>query len=323
MSPHSHSRSALLAAEDDWGGNSGYQGVEQPPEDDWGEAPGGAGSWGGGRHNQGGHQGAPLQGSGYSGSRGGSGGAHGALKQQGWEGGAAPASTAPSCNCGEPATLLTSGPSAKNPGRQFYKARSTYVSQMCTVQPILGAATLQHMPLLHLLMARHLRCSPPATNIPPFQCRVCQFFAWADEVAADGSVLTRHAPSQAARGGSGGGGYVAAPAVGGTIPLCRCDKPARELTSRSERNPGRIFFKCASNACDFFVWQDEVGQGGSAGAPTRPCLSIGGGSGGGYQAGYGYGGGSGGQPPVPGAITFETAAAGFAFRDRSNEVCFK
>ena len=51
-----------------------------------------------------------------------------------------------------------------------------------------------------------------------------------------------------------------------------------------------------------------------------------GGGGGGYQPGFGgYSGGGPppGAPPVPGNDTFEAAAAGGAFRDRSNDVCYK
>ena len=60
----------------------------------------------------------------------------------------------------------------------------------------------------------------------------------------------------APQGVGGGGGYQASGgdwrqeatpdgAGGGAaeVPLCGCGVPARELTSQSEKNPGRLFYK--------------------------------------------------------------------------------
>lgn len=145
--------------------------------------------------------------------------------------------------------------------------------------------------------------------------------------------------NQPAHGGYGTApppyGGAAAPAAGEVL-CATCGEPCLQRTSNTPKNPGRQFYKCANQACNFFKWADEldVGGGGGAGAggyispaAKRRVTEYGGqqgGSQGGYQAGYGYGyGGSGAPPPVPGTNTFQAAADGGALKDKSNDVCFK
>ena len=60
----------------------------------------------------------------------------------------------------------------------------------------------------------------------------------------------------------------AAPAAPGGVPSCSgCNAPFRKMTSRSEANPGREFFKC--DACDVFKWCDEYEA-----APANPYAAV-------------------------------------------------
>jgi len=43
--------------------------------------------------------------------------------------------------------------------------------------------------------------------------------------------------------------------------LCRCNKSLVLTTSRSERNPGRLYLKCQKRNCKFFQWIDEPPRG--------------------------------------------------------------
>ena len=42
---------------------------------------------------------------------------------------------------------------------------------------------------------------------------------------------------------------------------CFCSNTLNLAMSNSERNPGRLFFKCAKRQCDFFQWADEYPRG--------------------------------------------------------------
>ena len=42
---------------------------------------------------------------------------------------------------------------------------------------------------------------------------------------------------------------------------CFCSNNLNLTMSNSERNPGRLFFKCAKRQCDFFQWADEDPKG--------------------------------------------------------------
>ena len=42
---------------------------------------------------------------------------------------------------------------------------------------------------------------------------------------------------------------------------CFCSNTLNLTLSNSERNPGRLFFKCAKRECDFFQWADEDPRG--------------------------------------------------------------
>ena len=42
---------------------------------------------------------------------------------------------------------------------------------------------------------------------------------------------------------------------------CFCNNTLNLTMSNSERNPGRLFFKCAKRECDFFQWADEYPRG--------------------------------------------------------------
>ena len=42
---------------------------------------------------------------------------------------------------------------------------------------------------------------------------------------------------------------------------CFCSNNLNLTMSNSERNPGRLFFKCAKRECDFFQWADEDPKG--------------------------------------------------------------
>ena len=42
---------------------------------------------------------------------------------------------------------------------------------------------------------------------------------------------------------------------------CFCSNNLNLTMSNSERNPGRLFFKCAKRECDFFQWADENPKG--------------------------------------------------------------
>ncbi|GMP74706.1 hypothetical protein CsSME_00032051 [Camellia sinensis var. sinensis] len=35
---------------------------------------------------------------------------------------------------------------------------------------------------------------------------------------------------------------------------CKCGKKAGVYISESEKNPGKLYFKCANKACDYFAW---------------------------------------------------------------------
>ena len=42
---------------------------------------------------------------------------------------------------------------------------------------------------------------------------------------------------------------------------CYCSNNLNLCLSNSQRNPGRLFFKCAKRQCDFFQWADEYPRG--------------------------------------------------------------
>ena len=42
---------------------------------------------------------------------------------------------------------------------------------------------------------------------------------------------------------------------------CRCHNPLVLATSHSDRNPNRLYLKCAKRQCDFFQWIDEPPEG--------------------------------------------------------------
>ena len=42
---------------------------------------------------------------------------------------------------------------------------------------------------------------------------------------------------------------------------CFCSNTLNLTMSNSERNPGRLFFKCSKRECDFFQWADEDPRG--------------------------------------------------------------
>jgi hypothetical protein len=65
---------------------------------------------------------------------------------------------------------------------------------------------------------------------------------------------------------SAGSSYAPPPDTLDDAPLCQHGKPCRLLTSRSQQNPGRKFWKCPDGDMDcFFKWQDELeGSGGGA-----------------------------------------------------------
>lgn len=44
--------------------------------------------------------------------------------------------------------------------------------------------------------------------------------------------------------------------------MCYCNFPAVLRMSKSEKNPGRLYFKCRQpTQCEFFQWGDELPQG--------------------------------------------------------------
>ena len=42
---------------------------------------------------------------------------------------------------------------------------------------------------------------------------------------------------------------------------CYCSNNLNLCLSNSQRNPGRLFFKCGKRQCDFFQWADEYRRG--------------------------------------------------------------
>ena len=42
---------------------------------------------------------------------------------------------------------------------------------------------------------------------------------------------------------------------------CYCERPLIMSQSRSEKNPGRLFFKCPKRNCKFFQWVDQEPRG--------------------------------------------------------------
>ena len=53
--------------------------------------------------------------------------------------------------------------------------------------------------------------------------------------------------------------------------MCICGTEAREKTSQSERNPGRVFYSCTQSVCDFFLWKDQQDpESSSANTTTNP-----------------------------------------------------
>lgn len=43
--------------------------------------------------------------------------------------------------------------------------------------------------------------------------------------------------------------------------LCYCNRPLIMNQSRSENNPGRMFFTCSKRCCEFFQWADQKPKG--------------------------------------------------------------
>jgi hypothetical protein len=40
------------------------------------------------------------------------------------------------------------------------------------------------------------------------------------------------------------------------VPSCDCGTECTRLTSNSQKNPGRAFYKCAGGKCEAFFWAD-------------------------------------------------------------------
>jgi hypothetical protein len=43
--------------------------------------------------------------------------------------------------------------------------------------------------------------------------------------------------------------------------ICKCDEGLVLTTSRSEKNPDRLYLKCAKRGCNYFQWIDETPDG--------------------------------------------------------------
>jgi hypothetical protein len=43
--------------------------------------------------------------------------------------------------------------------------------------------------------------------------------------------------------------------------ICSCDNALVLATSKSEKNPNRLYFKCAKRECNYFQWADETPDG--------------------------------------------------------------
>ena len=94
--------------------------------------------------------------------------------------------------------------------------------------------------------------------------------------------------------GGGGGGYNNgnnyASAASDGVPLCPGhNKPCITLTSNTQDNPGRQFYKCSmpdNEKCDFFEWVDGMESNGNNAGMYSTSYDEGGG-GGGYQANSG------------------------------------
>nr|XP_027060935.1 uncharacterized protein LOC113687547 [Coffea arabica] len=41
------------------------------------------------------------------------------------------------------------------------------------------------------------------------------------------------------------------------LPVCRCEKETRVITSWTSKNPGRRFAVCAEGCCGYWAWIDE------------------------------------------------------------------
>ena len=250
------------ADEDDWGAQE-----EPPPDDDDWDAPSAGGY-------QRGATGQQLQ------------GAHGWAEEGGYRPisqpgggpqvadsavGAMPPVDAPLCSCGVPARELTSR-SVTNPGRVFYKC---------------AAQTCKYFQWGDEFGADAGSKQQPAQGGGGYQQQGSSYPQQLQPLGVGGGYGGYQAPpvaraggsyQQEAAGGGGGAGGGAGPAQGGSEPQCGCGVPARELTSRSAANPGRVFYKCATQACKYFQWADELGvdSGARPAAAPRSPAAMGG-----------------------------------------------
>ncbi|KAF5357377.1 hypothetical protein D9758_005864 [Tetrapyrgos nigripes] len=103
--------------------------------------------------------------------------------------------------------------------------------------------------------------------------RTCDYFQWGDE--SPKTVPTKRTYSQTQTGTRDSTDDPAA-------RNCTCNKPATRLTVHKEgANKGRQFWRCASDSCKFFEWDDEPGgggnsrSGGSSGSGEQSCFNCG------------------------------------------------
>jgi len=191
------------------------------------------------------------------------------------------------CKCGVPAEKLTSH-SERNPNRDYYKCNNCkfflWADQAHTIQsPSAGGKKRDRTPTVdnnaetcgfsHLAdeelrspkkphtdgpteleqendqVNLNCKCGVPAEKLTShsernpnrdyYKCNNCKFFLWADQ--ANKHVPSPQAPEK----------------ENDQVNLnCKCGVPAEKLTSHSERNPNRDYYKC--NNCKFFLWADQA-----------------------------------------------------------------